>query len=116
MSALERLRVKPELLLLDRLDPLVAELDAHLVHLSMTEPWAAQTPFLIQLPGSGVITALTLLAALGEITRFPSAKKLVGYSGLGAGVHASGQTYQTAQITKQGRRELRTTMIEAASR
>jgi transposase len=40
--------------------------------------------------------------------------KLVGYSGLGAGVHASGQTYQTGRITKQGRCELRTTMIEAA--
>jgi transposase len=114
LSALEQLRVRQDVLLLDQFDPLVAELDAQLVHLSMTEPWAAQTPFLIQLPGIGVIIALTLLAAIGDITRFPSAKKLVGYSGLGAGVHASGQTYQTGRITKQGRRELRTTMIEAA--
>ena len=114
LSALAQLRIQQDLLLLDRLDPLVAELDALLVELSMTEPWASQTPFLIQLPGIGVINALTLLAAIGDITRFPSAKKLVGYSGLGAGVHASGQTYQTGRITKQGRRELRTTMIEAA--
>ncbi len=114
LSALEHLRAQQDLLLLDRLDPLVAELDAQLVQLSMSEPWAAQTPFLIQLPGIGVINALTLLAAIGDITRFASAKKLVGYSGLGAGVHASGQTYQTGQITKQGRRELRTSMIEAA--
>ena len=114
LSALEHLRVQQDLLLLDRLDPLVAELDAQLAQLSMTEPWAAQTPFLIQLPGIGVINALTLLAAIGDITRFASAKKLVGYSGLGAGVHASGQTYQTGRITKQGRCELRTTMIEAA--
>ncbi len=113
-SALERLRVQQDLLLLDRLDPLVAELDAQLVQLSMTELWASQTPFLIQLPGTGVINALTLLAAIGDIIRFPVAKKLVGYSGLGAGVHASGQTYQTGRITKQGRCELRTTMIEAA--
>src|ERR1051326_347267 len=114
LSALEHLRVQQDLLLLDRLDPLVAELDAQLAQLSMTEPWAAQTPFLLQLPGIGVINALTLLAAMGDITRFASAKKLVGYSGLGAGVHASGQTYQTGRITKQGRCELRTTMIEAA--
>lgn len=92
----------------------MAELDAQLVQLSMPEPWASQTPFLIQLPGIGVINALTLLAAIGDITRFTSAKKLVGYSGLGAGVHASGQTYQTGRITKQGRCELRTTMVEAA--
>ena len=29
-------------------------------------------------------------------------------------VHASGQTYQTGPITKQGRRELRTVLVEAA--
>jgi hypothetical protein len=39
---------------------------------------------------------------------------LVGYSGLGARVHASGQTNHTGGITKQGRRELRTALIEAA--
>jgi transposase len=38
----------------------------------------------------------------------------VGYSGLGASVHASGQTFQTGKITKQGRRELRTALIEVA--
>jgi transposase len=114
LSALEVLRVHQDLLLLEQFDPLVAEWDAQLMHLSMTEPWASQTPFLIQLPGIGVINALTLLAAIGDMTRFPSAKKLVGYSGLGAGVHASGQTYQTGRITKQGRCELRTTMVEAA--
>jgi transposase len=57
---------------------------------------------------------MTILAAIGEITRFPSAQKLVGYSGLGASVHASGQTEHPGAITKQGRRELRTALIEAA--
>ncbi|KPL15502.1 MAG: hypothetical protein AMJ93_16525, partial [Anaerolineae bacterium SM23_84] len=38
---------------------------------------------LIQLPGMGLITAMTLLAAMGDISRFPTAKKLVGYSGRG---------------------------------
>jgi hypothetical protein len=57
---------------------------------------------------------MTVLAAIGDITRFPSAKKLVGYSGLGASVQASGQTYHTGPITKQGRREVRTVLVEAA--
>ena len=48
------------------------------------------------------------------MTIAPTAKKLVGYSGLGASVHASGQTYHTGPITKQGRRELRTVLVEAA--
>jgi transposase len=50
---------------------------------------------------------MTLLAAIGDITRFENARKLVGYSGLGAGVHASGQTHHSGRITKQGRAELR---------
>ena len=47
------------------------------------------------------------LSAIGDITRFPTAKQLVGYAGLGASVHASGQTYQTGHITRQGRKEMR---------
>jgi transposase len=65
----------------------------------------------MQLPGFAVVTSMTLLAAIGDITRFPSAKKLVGYSGLGASVHASGQTHHTGPIPKQGRRELRTVLV-----
>jgi hypothetical protein len=57
---------------------------------------------------------MTILAAIGDISRFPTAKKLVGYAGLGARVHASGQTQHTGPITKQGRKELRTVLIEAA--
>ena len=57
---------------------------------------------------------MTLLAAIGDIARFSAAKQLVGYSGLGAGVHDSGQTHHGGPITKQGRREIRAVMVEAA--
>jgi hypothetical protein len=46
-------------------------------------------PLLIQLPGVAMLTAITILAAIGDITRFPNAKKLVGYAGLGTRVHRS---------------------------
>jgi len=39
-------------------------------------------PLIVQLPGAGWLTAITVLAAIGDITRFPSARKLVGYAGL----------------------------------
>jgi transposase len=42
-----------------------------------------------------------------------TAKHLVGYSGFGARVHASGKTNRSGGITKQGR-ELRAVLIEAA--
>jgi transposase len=57
---------------------------------------------------------MTVLSAIGDIRRFPSAKRLVGYSGLGAKIHASGQTHRTGGITKVGRRELRAVLVEAA--
>jgi transposase len=57
---------------------------------------------------------MTILAAIGDFSRFKSSKKLAGYSGLGASVHASGQTFRQGRITKAGRRDLRTALIEAA--
>ena len=57
---------------------------------------------------------MTLLAAIGDISRFPDAKHLVGYSGLGSRVHDSGLTRRTGGMTKAGRRDIRAAMVEAA--
>src|SRR5258708_25875585 len=70
--------------------------------------------FLLQLPGLWLVNALILLSAIGDSARFPSPQQLVGYSGLGASVHASGKTQRTGKVTKQGRRELRTARGAAA--
>jgi transposase len=69
---------------------------------------------LIHLPGLSLINALAILGAIGTIERFPSAKDLVGYAGLGGRLHNSGQTNRAGRITKAGRRDLRTAMVEAA--
>jgi transposase len=72
-------------------------------------------PLLVQIPGMGLVTAITVLAAIGTVARFPDAQHLVGYAGLGASVHASGQSYTTGRITKAGRRDLRAAMVEVAN-
>jgi hypothetical protein len=110
----EKLRARQDLVLLDHLAPLITEVESEINRLSLAEPWAQQTPYLLQLPGIGLITAMTILGAIGEIERFPTAKKLVGYAGLGARIHSSGQTHRTGGITKQGRKELRAVLVEAA--
>jgi transposase len=69
---------------------------------------------LLQLPGFGVVTAVTIWAAIGDIQRFVDRQHLVGYAGLGARVHASGLYTRTGRITKAGRRDLRVALIEAA--
>jgi transposase len=114
LTSSEKLRARQDLIILDQLVPLITEVETEIGRLSLSEPWAEQTPYLLQLPGMGLITAMTILGAIGHIKRFPTAKKLVGYAGLGARIHASGQTQRSGGITKQGRKELRTVLIEAA--
>jgi transposase len=101
----EKLRVQQDLSLYQTLEGLIRESEAELGRLSTCDPWVKQVPFLVQLPGLGVLSALRILAAIGEITRFPSAKHLVGYAGLGASVHQSGETNRGGRITKEGRSE-----------
>src|SRR5919106_375067 len=73
-----------------------------------------QTTRLLQLPGFGVVTAITVWAAIGNIQRFEDPQHLVGYAGLGTRVHDSGMSTRTGRITKAGRRDLRVVLIEAA--
>ena len=114
LSSVEKLRIRQDLALLDYLEPQIGEVDQELARLSTQPPWEAYTPYLLQLPGFGLINTMTVLSAIGDITRFPHAKKLVGYAGLGSSVHDSGQTHRSGHITKHGRRELRWALVEAA--
>jgi len=77
-------------------------------------PWADAMTYLMQLPGFGVITAMTVLAAIGEIERFETPKHLASYSGLAPGLEQSGTKNRGKGITKEGRRELRWALVEAA--
>jgi transposase len=98
----------------EQISDLVAETEIELARLSVSEHWIEASARLIQIPGIGMPSAMTILAAIGEIERFPTAKQLVGYAGLGARVHASGNTWHSGRISKQGRSELRRTLIECA--
>jgi transposase len=116
VSPTEQLRVRHDLAQLDQLAIQLDELQAELERLSTVAPWAEVLPYVLQLPGFGLVLALTLLAGIGDITRFPSPKELVGYAGLGSSVHDSGQTHRTGKLTKAGRREMRWALVEAAWR
>lgn len=113
-SHVERLQLRHNWSTIQHLNGLIAETEAEIAQMSVAEPWNELMTFLIQLPGVGLYTGMTILAAIGDIDRFPSPKHLVGYAGLGAKVNASGDTYRTGKITKQGRRELRTALIACA--
>jgi hypothetical protein len=57
---------------------------------------------------------VTVLAAIGEIERFETPKKLASYSGLTPGLEQSWTKNRGKGITKEGRRELRWALVEAA--
>lgn len=114
MSTLEKMQIQQELAMLEELDRHKREVDAELGRQCLREPWGKQAVRLLQLPGFGVVMTMIVLSAIGDIQRFESAKHLVGYAGLGAGVHDSGKEHIEKRITKSGRKELRWALVEAA--
>jgi transposase len=111
VSAAEKLRLQSDLDTLFFAQRQKRLMEDYLAEAAAQDP---RVPLLIQLPGVGLIGAVTILAAIGDIARFPSARQLVGYAGLGAAVHDSGMSRHTGRITKAGRRDLRYTLVQAA--
>jgi transposase len=114
LPPVEKLRVRLASDDIQTINQQLQETETMISQLSIQEPWAKDMPYLVQLPGIGFLTAMTILAAIGDISRFPSSQKLVGYAGLGVRIHSSGLTTKSGGITKQGRNELRYAMVEAA--
>src|SRR6266702_3488233 len=76
---------------------------------------SAEMRRLLTLPGVNFVTAAALLAAIGEIGRFPTARQLVSYLGLDPRVRQSGsEPARHGRISKQGPGETRHVLVEAA--
>jgi transposase len=69
---------------------------------------------LTQIPGVGVFIALLVIAEVGDVTRFPSARKLASFAGLTPRVRNSGERVRLGPITHQGSPHLRWGLIQAA--
>jgi transposase len=70
---------------------------------------------LMTIPGIGVASAVTLIAAIGDITRFEDPRKLVGYLGLDPKSRQSGDGAPRAgKISKRGNGQARSVLVEAA--
>jgi len=96
----------------------VAMLDQRLIPLEQElRPLARADPrvkLLVTIPGVGDLLGLTIASEIGDISRFPSARKLIGYSGLTPRVYQSGQKARTGKLSKSGSTMLRWAAIEAA--
>jgi transposase len=108
----ERIAVEQRLRELDRLGEDLAVIDRALGEAVLAD---AQLKRLLTITGVNTTVAIGLLAAIGDIGRFPSARKLVSYFGLNPRVRQSGlQPAQHGHISKIGRSHARAMLVEAA--
>jgi transposase len=71
---------------------------------------------LMTVPGVNVICAASFLAAIGDVRRFRSARRLVAYLGLDPRVRQSGtEPARSGRISKRGSASARWALVEAAS-
>lgn len=64
--------------------------------------------------GVATHTALSLVAEIGDFSRFPTASHFASYLGLTPGEHSSGGDHNTLGITKAGNAHLRRLLVESA--
>ncbi len=66
------------------------------------------------LRGIALISAVTIVTELGKLSRFPTARELMGYSGAVPREHTTGSRVRRGGITKTGNAHLRRVVGEAA--
>jgi transposase len=99
------------LAVIDGLAPLIDRIDGGLRQHAKADP---RVKVLTTLPGVGQFTALMMLAEIGDITRFPNARKLASWAGLTPTVRGSDLKVRHGHISKQGSVWLRWALNQAA--
>lgn len=97
--------------MIDHLGQHIRQQDRQLQQLATADPRAA---WLITIPGIGVYSAMILLAEIGEVQRFASAKSLYNYAGLVPRTRESAGHKSHGGISRCGSPRLRWVMVEAA--
>lgn len=92
----------------------VATLEGEMSKALETWSFAPVVQGLMALRGVSLVTAMTVMAELGDITRFDSPRELMGYLGLVPSEHSSGPKRRQGGITKTGNGHVRRVLVEAA--
>ena len=92
----------------------VAQFDVHLMRALPEWSLAPVVESLIALRGVDKLTAIVLLAELGDISRFDSPKELMAFLGLVPSEHSSGGRRRQGAITRTGNGHARRVLVESA--
>jgi transposase len=93
-----------------RRDRLTAQIEAMLPDWTLAPVVAA----LQTMRGMALVNAATLIAELGDLSRFGNPRQLMAYLGLVPSEHSSGASVKRGGLTKAGNRAARRLLIEAA--
>jgi transposase len=98
----------------DETERRLERLTEQLRQLAPTWRWAPVVAALQALRGVSFITAVALIAELGDLTRFAHPRELMAYLGLVLSEHSSGPSVRRGAITKAGNPHVRRLLAEAA--
>lgn len=111
LPATRRAVVDDCLAVIDAINEPITRLEAEIRRSPRNDP---RVEALTKLYGIGAFTAMLLVAEIGDIARFPSARKLCSWAGLTPSIRNSDRTVRHGHITKQGSAHVRWVMTEAA--
>lgn len=69
---------------------------------------------LMAMRGIDLVAATAFLAEIGDLSRFPTARELMGYLGLTPSEHSTGESVRRGGITKSGNRRARRILVECS--
>lgn len=99
---------------IDQASQRVADLESQMQGSLLTWSLAPVVEGLMALRGLSLVAAMTVVAELGEITRFDSPKQLMAYIGLVPSEHSSGAARRQGAITKTGNGHVRRMLVESS--
>ncbi len=111
LPAYERALIESDLRLIESVDKEIETLEK----LLREEAWKApRVRLLMTIPGVDYCTALTLMAALGDLSRFKDGDRAASYLGLAPSIKQSANTCHYGPITKQGNTHARWMLTQSA--
>ena len=98
----------------DLVDARIAQLERAIREAAEQEPWRALVARLRCLRGIDTLTALALVAEIGDFNRFRTAAELMAFVGLVPSERSSGEQRRQGSITKVGNSHVRRLLVESA--